>query len=448
MTLIKSKIPKWLLNTRHLYYAWRGAVKYNHPSEQLFVIGITGTSGKSSTVYFLRQVLEAAGFTVGSLSTIDFYIAGKNKLNDKKMTMLGKMQIQKYLHEMVEKKCDIAIVETTSEGRIQHRHRFINYDMMVLTNLYPEHIDSHGSFAKYKQAKLDIFTYVSTSTRKDIQGKAGLVRFAGDAGLVKKTAIVNTDHDYAREFLKFPFDRQFTFGLEKTDASSTATSLIATNREVSPKGLRFDVDHETFSAPLYGEYNFSNVLGVIAVAQALGVDQDVVKKAVQSLKPAPGRIECISEAEKFGFTVIVDYAFEPVAIKALYKVVRLLKPARIIHVFGSTGGGRDISRRSTVGEYVGKKADICIVTDEDPYDDDPEEIIHDVANAAMRSGKKEGVDLFQVLDRGEAIQQAIHMAQKGDIVLVTGKGSEQAMVVKGKLVPWDDREEVRKALKN
>lgn len=447
--LLKKILPKSVLNLRHLFYAWLGSIKYKNPSRELFVIGITGTSGKSSTTYFLRQVLEAAGLTVGSLSTIDFYIAGEDKLNDQKMTMLGKMQIQKYLREMVDKKCDVAIVETTSEGRIQHRHRFINYDMMVLTNLYPEHIESHGSFENYKQAKLDIFAYVVGLKKKKARSKR-LLRFARNDKRIGKIAIVNGDSEYAGEFLDFSFDEKYTFGLHaRCDVlldSPPKHHFSIMDREVSPEGLEFMFAGEQWNVPLYGEYNFMNVLTVMRIAEAIGIKRDVVKKAVTKLTPAPGRIEFIDEAEQYGFKAIVDYAFEPVAMKALYKVVRLLKPKRVIHVFGSTGGGRDVERRFTVGEFVGKKADICIVTDEDPYDDDPQEIIDDVASAVKKMGHEEGTTLYKMLDRGEAIQKAVHLAAKGDLILVTGKGSEQAMVIGNKLVPWDDREEVRKAL--
>ena len=138
---IKKIFPKSILNLRHLFFAWYGAWKYNQPSEDLIVIGITGTSGKSSTVYFMRKCLEALGYTVGSLSTIDFYIDGQDQLNNQKMTMLGKMQTQKYLRKMVKAGCDIAIVETTSEGAVQYRDRYICYDFMILTNLYTEHIE-------------------------------------------------------------------------------------------------------------------------------------------------------------------------------------------------------------------------------------------------------------------------------------------------------------------
>lgn len=443
--LLKAVIPKSLLNLRHLFYAWRGAVTYHYPSEELFVIGITGTSGKSSTVSFIRQLLESAGLRVGYLSTVDFYIAGEDQLNDQKMTMLGKMQIQKYLREMVNKQCDVAIVETTSEGRVQHRHRFINYDMMLLTNLYPEHIESHGSFEKYKQAKLDIFQYVAGLKRKKgiVVNNGILKQVQDDAGLIPKVSVVNGDIDQANEFLSYPFDTQYTFGKE----DRRKDMFLVKNREISKEGLQFEVQGHRFTAPIQGEYNMMNILLAISTCRAMGIEWKRIQEGVAKLSGVPGRIEFINEAKEQGFDVIVDYAFEPVAIKALYKVVRLFKPKRIIHVLGSTGGGRDVSRRFSVGEYVGKKADICIVTDEDPYDDDPMEIINDVASAIEKTGKQEGTTLYKILDRGEAIQQAINLAAPGDMVLVTGKGSEQAMVVRGELIPWDDRVAVRNALK-
>lgn len=446
--LIKKIIPRSLRNLRHFFYAWWGAVRYGYPSDELFVIGITGTSGKSSTTAFLRQVLEQAGFTVGSLSTVDFYVAGETKLNDQKMTMLGKMQIQHYLREMVNKQCDIAIVETTSEGRLQHRHRFINYDVMMLTNLYPEHIESHGSYEKYKQAKKDIFTYVSTGKRKKLANQK--IKILGEwEDIIPKIALVNADIPESAEFLSSCFDERYGFGIT-ADGIDTFT---AHDREISKSGLRFTVfgplEGELgidFHAPIFGEYNTMNVLSVIALGRIIGIDWKQLQHAVTKLVGVPGRVEFIHEAKERGFDVIVDYAFEPVAMKALYKVVRLFKPKRIIHVFGSTGGGRDVSRRFSVGEYVGKKADICIITDEDPYDDDPEQIIGDVVTAVAGAGKEKGKTLFVEIDRRKAIDMAIHMAMPGDMVLVTGKGSEQAMVVKGKLVPWDDRAEVRNAL--
>lgn len=449
--LAKKVIPKSVLNLRHLYYAYKGAKMYSHPSEELFVIGITGTSGKSSTTYFLRQILERAGYKVGTLSTIDFYVAGEEKLNDQKMTMLGKMQIQKYLRKMVDAGCDIAIVETTSEGRVQHRHRFINYDMMLLTNLYPEHIDSHGSFENYRQAKLDIFEYVSKLPRKKVEGNKVLEKFGKN--IIPKRSVVNTtDSMTGKLFLGYNFDEQYSYAetsaLPEGKGSEIKSHLGLESSEITAEGLKFEVAGREYSAPIFGKYNIMNLICAISAVKAIGVSEADISEALRSLKAAPGRIEFIKEAKEKGFSVIVDYAFEPVAIEELYKVVKLISPNKVIHVFGSTGGGRDIARRFSVGEFVGKNADYCIVTDEDPYDDDPMEIINDVASAASKSGKIEGENLFKILDRSDAIKKALELAGEGDMILLTGKGSEQAMVVKGNLLPWDDREEVRKHLKN
>lgn len=436
--LFKKIIPKKFLNFKHLFFAWYGAVKYKHPSEELLVIGITGTSGKSTTAYLLRQLLEKAGFVVGSLSTIDFYVAGQNKLNDTKMTMLGRTAIQKYLREMVNKKCDIAIVETTSEGIVQYRHKFINYDYVLLTNLYPEHIESHGSFENYKNAKLKLFKYTANGKTKILKGEK----------IVKKV-FVNENIEQAQEFFNFNFSKKIGFGKkgEEVFTKTLDNEFVLNNVKTTLSGLKFYVNNEELNTSLFGEHNALNILSAISVARELKVDWSKIKKAVKNFDGVPGRIEFIKESESFGFQTIVDYAFEPIALKSLYKVVKVLKPKRVIHVCGSAGGGRDKSRREPIGKIVGKHADFCIVTNEDPYDEDPTEIIKQVSAGAKKVGKKIDKDLFEILDRREAIQKAINLAEKGDLILVTGKGSEQAIVVDGgKKIPWDDREEIRKSL--
>ncbi len=450
--IIKKIIPKNILNLRHFYYAIYGAVKYSHPSEELFVIGITGTSGKSSTIHLLRQILESAGFRVGSLSTVDFYVGGLMSLNDRKMTMLGKADIQKYLRKMVDAKCDIAILEVTSEGAVQHRHRFINFDLMILTNLYPEHIESHGSFENYKNAKLSIFKYIAHSKRKKskILKKLSLQKcFGAD---IEKVAVVNGNNEHSVDFIDLPFEKKVAFGRSDVDwfiaKKSVKYDILAKDVQVTQHGLRFNINDERFDVEMYGEYNIMNILASIAVARTLNIDRKIIKNTVFEFKGVPGRIEFITEARKYGFDIIVDYAFEPVAMKALYEVVALLTPKRIIHVFGSTGGGRDVARRFTIGEYVGQNADICIVTNEDPYDDDPQSIIDDVASAVTGVGKIRDQSLFVILDRREAIEKAVSLAREGDVILITGKGSEQKMCLpKGQMIDWDDREEASNALK-
>ncbi len=435
--LIKKYIPKKVLNLRHWFFALLGALYYRNPSNELIVIGVTGTSGKSTTIFLLRTALEAAGYRVGSLSTIDFYIAGEDKLNDQKMTMLGKMKTQKYLREMVDKKCDIAIVETTSEGAVQYRHTFINYDFIVLTNLYPEHIESHGSFENYKQAKISIFRHCAKGKRKVMDG-----------AVQPKIALVNGDSIHASDFFAAgKFDHRYAFGRgERTVAESEHYFTISEVRP-EPTGISFSFDNMRVAPHIYGVHNAENCAIVFSLLSILGVSGEKIRDIALNLRNAPGRTEFIHEADPYGFQVIVDYAFEPKAVEALYEVVAQLSPKRIIHVFGSTGGGRDKSRRFSVGEYIGRHADIVLVTDEDPYDDDPLEIMRDVASAVEKKGKVPGKNLFIIEDRREAVERAVAMAESGDMVLVTGKGSEQGMCIAGgRMIPWDDREVVRSAL--
>ena len=438
---------------RHLAFAWWGNVKYKKPSKSLFVIGVTGTSGKSTTIHFLRQMLEGAGFTVGSLSTIDFSIAGEQQLNDKKMTMLGKTAIQGFLREMVDAACDIAIVETTSEGRVQHRHRWIAYDAMVITNLYEEHIESHGSFEKYKQAKKDIFSYVSALRPKKLSGLSPRLQKVWDGcAVAPRVFVLNGAIPQVKEFHKCALGQRYVCAVAGQKKYFTPDAkdkeLVLDSVESKKEGVVFSLNSTNFITQVFGDFNAVNIVLGIALLQEFGLSIDESVHLVKRIISPPGRVEFIQEAQPFGFTAIVDYAFEPVAISGLYDIVKRLEPKRVIHVFGSTGGGRDVSRRFSVGKLVATQADICVVTNDDPYDDDPEKIIADIVGAVCDTGKVLGKSCFAITDRSEAIKKAVSLAEKGDVLLFTGKGSEQAMVFEnGRMEPWDDRQQVREALK-
>ncbi len=427
LNAIKKYIPRSILSLRHFLYAWWGAIKYRHPSNELLVIGVTGTSGKSSVCYFLRHVLEQCGYTVGSLSTLEFYIAGEQKLNDRKMTMLGKMEIQRYLRTMVQKGCNVAIIETTSEGYLQHRHRFIAYDMMVLTNLYPEHLRAHGGFENYKKAKRGIFEYVALNRRprKPVN--------------IPITSIINADSEHASLFTDLPFDRTMTYAMN-VDANITSSDEKGTQQ-----GISFSVHNHAFTPAIHGIHSVSNLLSVISVCRALDITWAKIEHAINGLTSAPGRIEQIEESHQHGFRVIVDYAFEPVALQKLYEVVSTLAPKRIIHVTGNTGGGRDKPQKKAA--VIAESADVVVVTNEDPYDDDPQNIIDEMSSFVLQSDHISSDDVHRILDRREGISLGISLAQKGDVVLITGKGSEQKMCLSnGRMVDWDDRDVVRDIL--
>ncbi|MEA3248862.1 MAG: UDP-N-acetylmuramyl-tripeptide synthetase [Patescibacteria group bacterium] len=436
--LLKKLVPAFILGTYHRTLSWVSAVSFGFPSENMIVIGVTGTNGKSTVCNMVARILERAGHKVGMTTTANFKIGKKEWLNDTKMTMLGRGALQKLLAEMSKAGCTHAVVETSSEGIRQYRHADINYDVVVFTNLTPEHIESHGSFENYKAAKGKLFAKLTRGRYKVVGGKR-----------VPKTSIVNLGDEHAEYFLSFPADSKRGF-LVPCDAGKVVHQkgvweIRASRVEFRPEGSRFTVGDTDFELTMPGGFNIENALAAIAACNALDVDYKTAAEALWDMA-VPGRLERIEEGQPF--TVMVDYAPEPESLKKLYEVVGTMKKERVIHVLGSCGGGRDVSRRPVLGRMAGEKAQIVIVTNEDPYDDDPMEIIEDVAAGARESGKRDEEDLFLESDRGKAIERAIALAEDGDLVLITGKGCEQAIATAGgEKISWDDREVARDVLR-
>lgn len=399
----------------------------------MVVIGVTGTNGKSSTVLFIAKLLEELGQTVGYTGTAGFAIGGREVENRMKMTMPGRFLLQRMMREMVEAKCGYAIIETSSEGIAQFRHKGIAYDVAVFTNLTPEHIESHGGFENYKKAKGKLFAHLMSHAPKVIHEEE-----------IERVSVVNRDDEHAPFFASFPADRHVGFG---KGGSSSDDQLVVSNVEQTPSGASMKLNDVPLHLKLHAEFQQANALAAISAVYALGFDLRRVCKAAHVLEPLAGRFELIDQGQPF--KVIVDYAYEPYAIKALLDATDALKPKRIIGVHGSCGGGRDVARREPIGRLAAQREDIVIVTNEDPYDEDPRVIIEMVADGARAGGKVEGEDLFLIDDRMDGIQKAIDLAKPGDAVLVTAKGSETVMAVAGGVkAPWSDREAARKALRN
>src|SRR3989339_558477 len=490
--LIKKLIPNFLLQFYYKSLAVFGSFIYGNPSNKMIVIGVTGTNGKSTTVSLISKALEAGGDKVGALSTVLFKVANEEKLNDKKMTMLGRFQLQKYLKKMVDAGCKYAVIETSSQGVEQYRHIAINYDYAVFTNLTPEHIEAHGGFENYKKAKGKFFSHLTKMPKKNysdiiacqseshtchpehptchpetptpqstlhtyptchpelVSGSPTchpeLVSGYDDKNkTIPKISIINIDDEHAEYFLNFPADKKNTFSVKKQ------ADFKASDIKVSVKGTSFNYNLTTINLQLIGAFNVENSLPAIAIATQEGIEITKIKSALESVPVVPGRTELINQGQNF--SIMVDYAPEPGSMKKLYETLDQIKNSdlpykKLIHVLGSCGGGRDKARRPILGNMAGSKADIVIVTNEDPYDEDPQTIINQVADGAIEKGKIENQNLFKILDRRSAIERALSLAQAGDLVLLTGKGSERAMAVAGgKYIPWDDREVVRKLLK-
>ncbi len=474
--LIKKIVPrrffKSLQPAYHYLLSWCAATVYGHPSNKLIVIGITGTTGKTSSVYLMAKVLETAGYKVGYTSTAMFKDGQSEWMNDKKMTMVGGFFTHKILRKMVRNRCHYAIVETTSEGVRQFRHRFINYDILVFTGLYPEHIESHGSYENYKKAKGDLFAHLKKCKTKYINDYHTVLRPKNelkklDLKRVKKTIIANYDDVEAPYFLNFWAERKIAYSTGLMPSGDNLSAEILNNLEIieyknidlSASGTGFDValQSDFFISPkdklkeihiklkMLGAFSAQNSMNALCVALNQELSLTEAKRGLENIKGIAGRMEMIDQGQPF--TVVVDYAYEPKAVAKLYEAVGLLPHNNIIHVLGSCGGGRDKARRPILGALAGEKSDFVVVTNEDPYDDDPMEIINDVFAGAEKAGKHENENLFKILDRREAIKKALSLAKDGDIVLVTGKGSEQAMcLAQGKKMPWDDRRVVKEEI--
>jgi UDP-N-acetylmuramoyl-L-alanyl-D-glutamate--2,6-diaminopimelate ligase len=430
INLLRRFTPARIMRVYHRVLSWLASAIYGNPSNKLIVIGVTGTNGKTTTSYLIAKALEASSFPTGCTTTALFKVGDREWLNDSKMTMLGRFGLQKLLKEMVRAGCRYAVVETSSQGVLQHRHRDLNYDVAVFTNLTPEHIEAHGGFEKYKQAKLELFRHTASQPRKVFNGVT-----------IPKIAVLNIRDEHAKDFAVRGFNKVLWYGIENEHAD-----VVARDIRLDSDSVTFNVNGATFSLKLPGTVNIENALAAITTSSAFGFRMDDIARHLAEVQGMPGRFEKIDEGQPW--TVIVDYAPEPESLARLYETLEPVSRKKVIHVLGSAGGGRDVSRRPILGRMAGERADIVIVTNEDPYDDDPRKIMEQVAEGAKQVGKIHGSNLFIIQDRTEAIDQAMKLAETGDLVLMTGKGCEQAICVEnGKKIPWDEREVARKAIR-
>jgi UDP-N-acetylmuramoyl-L-alanyl-D-glutamate--2,6-diaminopimelate ligase len=393
-SLIKKIIPDFLLRIYHFKLALLGAVIFGFPgySKNLKIIGVTGTSGKSTTVDFITKIFNEAGERVASISSIRFKIADKEWENKYKMTMPGRFVIQKFLWQAKKAGCKYVILEITSEGIRQFRHKFINFDTAVFTNLTPEHIESHKGFENYRNEKLKLFT------------------------VSKNIHVINSDDKNSEYFLGMPAKKIIKFSIEDNKRYNLKLNVA-------------------------GDFNLMNAIAATTVAEAYEIHLDIAQRAVEKAGTIPGRMEIV---QKEPFEVVVDYAHTPEQLESVYKS---FKDKKLICVLGSCGGGRDKWKRPVLGKIAGKYCKEVIITNEDPYEEDPLEIIEEVFKGVKNPTLSK--NQYLILDRKEAIKKAVGLAGTGDSVIITGKGSEPWMCVAGgKKIPWSDKEIAREALQN
>ncbi len=421
-SILRKIVPYKFILLTHKVRAFLAAVIYGFPGKKLRVIGVAGTKGKTTTVNMIAKILEENGNKIAMLSTANFQIGDQKWLNDVKLTTTSPFYFQKFLRKAIKEKCAYAIVEISSHGLVQYRHWGVSYETVVLTNMMSDHLDYHKTYANYKNSHNALIT-------KDLEN-----------------IIINYDDEDLRSFLDFDVEKKYVFSLKGYQNIQDMNLVKAENIVLDEKGSEFVITlrdkKENVKLPLIGEFNIYNSLAAASVGLAEGIDLKIIKKALESTRNIPGRLEKIDEGQDF--EVIVDYAHSPDSLKSVYKTVKPYVKNKLIAVLGGTGD-RDKTYRAKGGALADEYADIVIVTNEDPYSEDPEKIMDQVINGVKN--KTLGENLFRISDRKEAIEKAVSLANSGDLVIITGKGSEQLMICGEQKIPWDDREITREAIK-
>ncbi len=426
---LRKILPQSVILWTHKVRGMLAAYIYRFPARHLKVIGVTGTNGKTTTCNMIAKILEVANYKVGMATTINFKIGDKEWVNKTKMTTVSPFSLQKFLSECVKAGCHWVVIETTSHAIAQYRNWGINYDIAVLTNITHDHLDYHKTYEEYRDTKARMF-----SSGQSIN-------------------IINVDDKSARFFKELPSKHTLTYGLDKPDSGHLEKpEILGKKILLEPTSTMFTVitpiGQIAYELKLPGKFNIYNALAAISCAVALNIHLSVTKLALEAIEFIPGRMEKVDLGQSF--TVLVDYAHTPDALEKIYQTLELAKKARIISVLGACGD-RDRSKRPILGALAGRYADIVIVTNEDPYTEDPVKIIEEVAAGVPRGvhngePKVSNQNFFKVLDRKKAIEKAINMAYKDDIVLITGKGAEECMVSGHEKIPWSDRKIAKELL--
>ncbi len=455
--IIPKKIFKAAQPIYHYLLAFVGAIIYKFPGKKILVIGVTGTKGKSTTTEMVNAIFEAAGYKTAVQNTIRFKIADKERSNKFKMTMPGRFFIQQFLRDSINSGCDVAILEMSSEGSKQFRHKFVYPDALIFTNLSPEHIESHGSYEKYVKAKLSIAEELIRLKVKFFQKVLGSPRpglvvsqvqarpdIFSRTSLLTPAIIANIDDKESEKFLALNIPNKIKYSLN--DAVSIKSDST---------GSTFQIKKTVIHSKLPGMFNVSNMIGAIKCAEFFGISTEQAKIGLEKMDKVRGRMEkiLVDNSTIPEFDVVVDYAHTKESLEAIYGAY---KNHTKICVLGNTGGGRDKWKRKVMAEVADQNCDHIILTNEDPYDEDPMEII----NEMKRGVTKKPLDI--IINRREAIRFAISKAKElthsksADekiAVLITGKGTDPyIMGPNGTKEEWDDarvaREELQKLLSN
>lgn len=416
MHFLTHHIPQSIKNVFHFVKAVIAAVWFGFPARKVAVIGVTGTDGKTTTVQMISAILREAGYHLAIASTINFRIGEREWVNTTKFTTLSAFGLQRFLAEAARSGCTHAVVEISSHSLDQNRIWSIHPFISVITNVTREHLDYHKTMKAYRAAKKKLL-------------------------LVSKNIAVNAEMECPDEFLDVPASRKIAYSTHNSHTSLTCVDkvLVASDITLSETGSDFSLDGTAFHLLLPGKFNIENALAAVSVALLAGVTLETSARALSGMTGVPGRMEYVPNNK--GLRILIDYAVTPDALTKLYTLIQKINQEQknIIAVFGACGD-RDRGKRPLMGEIVSRYANAIILTNEDPYFEDPNQIIDELKSGIV--DKKFDGKLLVIFDRKEAVQKALEMAQEGDFVIITGKGAEETMAVREKRVPWNDKKTV------
>lgn len=393
------------------------SARYGNPARGLRVIAVTGTNGKTTTVNYINEILKEAGLKTAMFSTAVIEVAGKRQVNDMNVTVASTQRMQEFFRDAKHAHVDYVVLEITSHALHQHKLATVPIEAAVMTNLTQDHLDYHKTMEQYAAAKAKLFA------------------------TEPKFIVLNRDDSWFDFFDQYPAGAQkITYGEHKeAEAKISHIKLYKKGSEATVV-----IDHQTkleLATALPGKFNVSNMTAAAATAYVLGVKLKDIIEGVANLEGVPGRFERV--AEGLGYDVIVDYAHTPDALEKLLEAAKSVTKNRVILVFGATGD-RDKGKRPIMGEIAARLADRIILTDEESYNEDPQEIrdqVYQGIEAAYGAAKT-----TEIADRRKAIEKALSIATKNDTVLITGMGHEQYRIVNGERLPWNDGDVVRQIL--
>jgi UDP-N-acetylmuramoyl-L-alanyl-D-glutamate--2,6-diaminopimelate ligase len=423
LNLLRRVLPHWVFQLQHYTESRVAQLLYRNPSSKMIIVGIVGSKGKTTTANILWGILNTKDTPAGLIGTADIQIGNQVVKNSWHKTMPGRWHTQKLLRRMLNAGCKYAILEVPSEAQQNWRHIGINFDLIIFTNVTNEILATHkNSLDILHKHNKRLLSKLNSLKRKRINGDK-----------IPKTILANKDAQDFAEYFKFKADQKYSYGVSKKDADFTPKDVKS-----DLQGSTFELQNQKFKLHIPGSINVSNAIAAISTAKILDLELPQIATRLDAYKGVPGRMNLIGQGQPF--TVVIDYAHEESGLQYLVEWAKDSAPkgAKIISLICGQGGGRDIKKRPIMGAIATKYSDSVVISNDDVYDDDPQDIIDDIV-AGCKQVRPSLKGIYQIQDRREGIAKALSLAKAGDIVLLTGKGNDPSSIIAGVKIPWDEQ---------